>query len=186
MSGQKPNEFPIKNALDGSEEVYTQTGGTNNKFTISQVKDWFNALYNGEFNTLVDSTLISGSDTHSFVFGELFLYKTEAQNVDITGVQNVDITSSNEVSISATGTSISGTNMLILQTPDYTFKGKKSVLMLQDSLTGEVEYERIVDGGNTGKRPNPAYTYQIYYDTDLGRPIIWNGSKWKDFVGNDV
>lgn len=37
MSGKKPNEFPLRNQLDGSEELYTQTNGFNEKFTVGQI-----------------------------------------------------------------------------------------------------------------------------------------------------
>ena len=37
MASVKPNEFPIILVLDGTEELYTQTGGTNGKFLTSQV-----------------------------------------------------------------------------------------------------------------------------------------------------
>jgi hypothetical protein len=37
MASIKPNEFPIIPTLDGTEELYTQTGGTNGKFTTAQV-----------------------------------------------------------------------------------------------------------------------------------------------------
>jgi hypothetical protein len=36
----KPNDFPIRPVLDGTEEVYTQTGGVNKKFTLSNAVNY--------------------------------------------------------------------------------------------------------------------------------------------------
>lgn len=33
----KPNTFPQLDVLTGEEELYTQTGGINNKFTVNQI-----------------------------------------------------------------------------------------------------------------------------------------------------
>ena len=37
MSNIKPNTFPLKLSLDGSEEIYTQTNDINAKFTLNQM-----------------------------------------------------------------------------------------------------------------------------------------------------
>jgi hypothetical protein len=37
MAGVKPNEFAIRSVLDGTEELYTQTNGVNQKFTVDQL-----------------------------------------------------------------------------------------------------------------------------------------------------
>jgi hypothetical protein len=36
----KPNNFPLRPSLDGSEELYTQTGDVSEKFTLSDVKNF--------------------------------------------------------------------------------------------------------------------------------------------------
>lgn len=36
----KPNNFPIRTSLDGTEEIYTQTGGISEKFLLDDVKDY--------------------------------------------------------------------------------------------------------------------------------------------------
>ena len=36
----KPNNFPVRVTLDGSEEIYTQTGGVAEKFLLDDVKDY--------------------------------------------------------------------------------------------------------------------------------------------------
>jgi hypothetical protein len=38
----KPNNFPVRVALDGSEEIYTQTGGVAEKFLLDDVKGYIN------------------------------------------------------------------------------------------------------------------------------------------------
>lgn len=44
MAGIKPNMFPLKSTpLDGSEELYTQTGGTSEKFTTAELKTYVNS-----------------------------------------------------------------------------------------------------------------------------------------------
>lgn len=41
MPGRKPHiHFPAKPTLDGTEELYTQTGGVNNKFTVQQIANF--------------------------------------------------------------------------------------------------------------------------------------------------
>ena len=37
MSIKRPTDFPVKAFIDGSEEIYTQTGGINYKFTVNDV-----------------------------------------------------------------------------------------------------------------------------------------------------
>ena len=40
----KPNNFPLRPNLDGSEELYTQTGGVSQKFTLNSAKAFVNAI----------------------------------------------------------------------------------------------------------------------------------------------
>ena len=40
----KPNNFPLRPSLDGSEELYTQTGGVSQKFTLEEAKKYANAI----------------------------------------------------------------------------------------------------------------------------------------------
>ena len=40
MSNIKPNTFPLKLNLDGSEEIYTQTNDVNEKFTLNQMSSY--------------------------------------------------------------------------------------------------------------------------------------------------
>jgi hypothetical protein len=43
--GKRPDlDFPLKPILDGTEELYTQTGGVNNKFTLAQIASYVNGL----------------------------------------------------------------------------------------------------------------------------------------------
>jgi len=44
----------------------------------------------------------------------------------------------------------------------------------------------VVTNGNTASRPGAPVTGQVYIDTQIGLPIWYNGSNWKDFAGNTV
>ena len=37
---QKPNDFPVRGALDGTEEIYTQTNDNPQKFTVDDVAEY--------------------------------------------------------------------------------------------------------------------------------------------------
>ena len=40
MAKIKPNDFPLRTVLDGTEEVYTQNGGVNQKFLLSNATNY--------------------------------------------------------------------------------------------------------------------------------------------------
>lgn len=43
------------------------------------------------------------------------------------------------------------------------------------------------EGGNTEKRPTASLQVgEMYFDTTLGKPIFWSGTKWVDSSGTDV
>lgn len=44
----------------------------------------------------------------------------------------------------------------------------------------------ILVSGGTDLRPYLPFVGQSYFDTTLGKPIIWTGSKWVDTTGEDV
>lgn len=59
MAGIKPNEFPaIIGALDGTEEIYSQAGGINKKYTVQQV--WDGVTSSGQ---TLSQTLSYGNET---------------------------------------------------------------------------------------------------------------------------
>jgi hypothetical protein len=41
-------------------------------------------------------------------------------------------------------------------------------------------------GGTTANRPSSPDNYEFYFDTDLNKPIWWNGSNWVDATGTTV
>lgn len=50
-------------------------------------------------------------------------------------------------------------------------------------------HQRLDDlsrGGTTAQRPSNPKMYHPYFDTDLGKPIWWSGSKWVDSNGVEV
>lgn len=59
MANIKPTDFPPKSSVTGIEEIYTQTGGVNNKFTVEQVKDYIQS----EIVTGVTNITINSGDT---------------------------------------------------------------------------------------------------------------------------
>lgn len=62
--GVKPNTFPVKPVLDGTEELYSQTGGVNQKFLVSQVVSLANSSANlSPFSIVADfGSLPTGND----------------------------------------------------------------------------------------------------------------------------
>jgi hypothetical protein len=60
----KPNNFPLRPNLDGSEELYTQTGGVSQKFTLNSAKAFVNAIevtYETLTKLIENSNLITAS-----------------------------------------------------------------------------------------------------------------------------
>lgn len=56
MPGKQPHlDFPLKVAIDGSEELYTQVGGVINKFTVQQVADFISGSISLSPFTIVDN-----------------------------------------------------------------------------------------------------------------------------------
>ena len=51
------------------------------------------------------------------------------------------------------------------------------------NVSGTISIEH---GGITANRPNPARSYQYYFDTTLGKPIWYNGANWVDATGTIV
>ena len=55
----KPQNFPEKKILDGTEEIYTQTSGVSEKFTLEKAKDYirpykvYSALLNQKSTNVV-------------------------------------------------------------------------------------------------------------------------------------
>lgn len=91
MGKVKPNEFPLRQNLDGSEELYTQTNGINEKFTVGQI--WDDAPPTTEVITLGDTiinndivnissgtTLVSGGTTN--ITGGTIITGTTSSVVD--------------------------------------------------------------------------------------------------------
>lgn len=64
-----------------------------------------------------------------------------------------------------------------------------TVVVLPDAE--ETTYDReeqaksVNAGGTTAERPSEPYDYQSYFDTDLDKPIWYNGTSWVDATGAD-
>lgn len=50
----------------------------------------------------------------------------------------------------------------------------------------EYGYVQLAMSGNTGKRPAEPRTGMMYLDTQINKPIWWNGSRWIDATGAEV
>jgi hypothetical protein len=46
-------------------------------------------------------------------------------------------------------------------------------------------YTRL-NGGATADRPLEPLLFEMYFDTDLGLPVWWNGTDWVDATGTAV
>jgi hypothetical protein len=46
--------------------------------------------------------------------------------------------------------------------------------------------EYVENNGNSSNRPSSPSVAQPFFDTDIGKPIWWNGTDWVDAVGNIV
>ncbi len=46
--------------------------------------------------------------------------------------------------------------------------------------------DNVFSGGSSEERPATPKLYHPYFDTTLGKPIWWTGTKWVDAVGVDV
>jgi hypothetical protein len=69
MAGIKPNDFPsLSGGLTGNEELYTQTGGVNNKFTVQDIWNGNNYVLNST-GTPISNYYIEISGTPTQVWG---------------------------------------------------------------------------------------------------------------------
>ena len=61
----KPNNFPLRPSLDGSEELYTQTGDVAQKFTLNSAKSFItepiDITYSELYNKIINEELVAGS-----------------------------------------------------------------------------------------------------------------------------
>jgi hypothetical protein len=44
----------------------------------------------------------------------------------------------------------------------------------------------VPPSGTTAERPTVTLIGFIYFDTDLGKPVWWTGTKWVDAAGADA
>ena len=72
MSIKRPTDFPMKPFIDGSEEIYTQTGGINYKFTVNDVA----------------SLVLQG--VNQWLYKEVTPSSSEWESVDVLPIQLLD------------------------------------------------------------------------------------------------
>ena len=61
-----------------------------------------------------------------------------------------------------------------------------STTQLAVPFGAQFAYEDAVSSGTTAQRPVIARAGQMYFDTDLGKPVFYTGSKWVDATGVDA
>ena len=72
MSVRRPSDFPFRQTIDGTEELYTQTGGVNYKFLIDDIRDYiFQSLDIWNYKEITFSSL-------------------DLQTIDLTPIQILD------------------------------------------------------------------------------------------------
>jgi hypothetical protein len=69
MAGSKPNNFPLKTPIDGTEEVYTQTSNVNNKFTVNQIAEFVVSQISGDTDAIYTETITQISSTEISFLG---------------------------------------------------------------------------------------------------------------------
>lgn len=67
----------------------------------------------------------------------------------------------------------------------YTDEAEIAAKEYADQVAADVIAE-LRQGGQTQDRPEEPSLYAMYFDTDLGIPVWWNGEEWVDAEGNTV
>ena len=75
--------------------------------------------------------------------------------------------------------------------PNVENKADKSTTLagygIEDAYTKtEVDEKMLTSSGTTGNRPESPKLGQLYFDTDLGKPVFYDGTKWVDATGVDA
>lgn len=130
----KPNTFPTKSLpLDGNEELYTQSGGVNNKFTVQNIWDGVQQV----------TTIIPTGDTI-----------INNQTIIFTGTTNTVLVSGGTTIVPSGSTIISGSTSEVTDNGDGTYTHHDGVSVLNDVTIKPVDYftserqtgERWIDG----------------------------------------
>lgn len=133
----------------------------------------------GTITTIPDSTHITLTDMTLMDYANtgirLYFY---AQIVGVNSGATATISGINYTNKSLTLTNIIGTFQI----------GEKIKLKAEDfSRHGDYLYVPIIQGGTTEERPTINLLIgQMYFDTTLGKPIFYTGSKWVDAIGNNI
>lgn len=52
-------------------------------------------------------------------------------------------------------------------------------------VAGDTRYIKR-QGGTTAERPSNPQNYEMFFDTDIGMPVWWDGSDWVDATGSSA
>ena len=133
----KPNNFPLRPSLDGSEELYTQTNGVSQKFTLETTKAF-----------ITEPTDITYSELYDKVIKEEL---TPFQWYRLTDYKNVNFLNGWEIANNNPTPTDPNFN------PQEIFKGETEILLLQAISSSElspVAYSETF--------PQDIITYQAY------------------------
>lgn len=177
MSIKKPSTFPIKQILDGSEEIYTQTNGVSEKFTVATVATYVTQfadewLYKEIFVDSAEATdmfsnpiiILEESDLASNEYFEINRVIMESKFNGASMTCNFDT----YISYKATRYAPLNTSEYYYQVPkDFIETQYDTVLCFYSSYTASAFRRNhgvymSIDGGNMGEG-NTDYTIKIYY-----------------------
>ena len=95
MTIKRPTDFPIKSFIDGSEEIYTQTSGVSEKFTLEQAKEYIRP-----YKVYTALLTQSGGNNNRYIaqgdfieLGITYYININSENADLTvfGAPNNDV-----------------------------------------------------------------------------------------------
>jgi hypothetical protein len=177
MAIRKPSTFPTKAVLDGSEEIYTQTNGVSEKFTVGTVASYVTQfadewLYKEIFIDSIDAYDILANpviilDEADLAIGEYFEINRVIMETKFNGVPmicNFDVL----ISYKPTRYTPLNTTEIYYKVPDDFIEASyDSVLCFYSPFTASIFRRNHgvyldVDGGNMGEGDTD-YTIKIYY-----------------------
>lgn len=148
--GVQPSTFPQKVTLDGTEEIYTQTNGTNEKFTVGQVVEHVVAQLDA--SSVIETSMIP------LCFSEV---DVPYDNGTPLNVATVFVPTPSVLHPNATGIRVKFVFGL-----SFEFEGQGANIKLNDALSGPYETAATLTSSADG--------YIEYYETDWFTPAYLN------------